>query len=89
MAVLCRRQGLFKDSGQDLRRARSFYAEKLDLKPVEVRPGGIHYRCGNSEFAPFKSAGRLPKFTRGRMGIDEFEETNANGWRKTPADQAS
>jgi catechol 2,3-dioxygenase-like lactoylglutathione lyase family enzyme len=42
---------------QDLDRARAFYADKLGLQPVEERPGGLRYRCGNSYFALFESAG--------------------------------
>jgi catechol 2,3-dioxygenase-like lactoylglutathione lyase family enzyme len=42
---------------QDLARARAFYAEKLGLEPVEERPGGLRYRCGNCSFAVFQSAG--------------------------------
>jgi catechol 2,3-dioxygenase-like lactoylglutathione lyase family enzyme len=42
---------------QDLERARSFYAEKLGLEPVEERPGGLLYRCGSGSFALFESAG--------------------------------
>ena len=42
---------------QDLERARAFYAEKLGLRPVEERPGGLLYRCGNGYFALFASAG--------------------------------
>jgi catechol 2,3-dioxygenase-like lactoylglutathione lyase family enzyme len=42
---------------QDLDRARAFYAEKLGLEPVEERPGGLRYRCGNSYFVVFESAG--------------------------------
>ena len=42
---------------QDLERARRFYAEKLGLEPVEERPGGLLYRCGDTEFALFASAG--------------------------------
>ncbi|HKF91389.1 MAG TPA: VOC family protein, partial [Acidimicrobiia bacterium] len=30
---------------QDLERARTFYAEKLGLEPVEEREGGLRYRC--------------------------------------------
>jgi catechol 2,3-dioxygenase-like lactoylglutathione lyase family enzyme len=43
---------------QDLDRAESFYAEKLGLRPVERRPGGLLYRCGAGEFALFQSAGQ-------------------------------
>ena len=42
---------------QDLERARRFYSEKLGLDPVEERPGGLLYRCGETEFALFESAG--------------------------------
>jgi catechol 2,3-dioxygenase-like lactoylglutathione lyase family enzyme len=43
---------------QDLERARAFYAERLDLEPVDERPGGLLYRVGRGEFALFASAGR-------------------------------
>jgi len=36
---------------QNLRRARSFYKEKLGLEPSEERPGGLLYRCAAGEFA--------------------------------------
>jgi catechol 2,3-dioxygenase-like lactoylglutathione lyase family enzyme len=42
---------------QDLKRARSFYAEKLGLEPSEERPGGLLYRCADREFMVFESAG--------------------------------
>jgi catechol 2,3-dioxygenase-like lactoylglutathione lyase family enzyme len=42
---------------QDLNRARSFYAEKLGLEPIEERPGGLLYRCGTGLFALFASNG--------------------------------
>lgn len=42
---------------QDLNRARSFYAEKLGLEPIEERPGGLLYRCGSGFFALFASSG--------------------------------
>jgi catechol 2,3-dioxygenase-like lactoylglutathione lyase family enzyme len=42
---------------QDMERARSFYAEKLGLEPVEERPGGLLYRCGSGTFALFLSSG--------------------------------
>ena len=41
----------------DLNRARRFYAEKLGLEPIEERPGGLLYRCGNGLFALFSSQG--------------------------------
>ena len=42
---------------QDLERAKSFYAEKLGLTPIEERPGGLRYRCGNGSFSVFQSSG--------------------------------
>lgn len=42
---------------QDLERARTFYAEKLGLEPIDERPGGLKYRCGNGYFALFESTG--------------------------------
>jgi len=42
---------------QDLDRTRLFYAEKLGLRPVEERPGGLRYRCGSGFFVLFQSAG--------------------------------
>ena len=59
---------------QDLERARTFYREKLGLEPLEERPGGLRYRCGNSYFALFASAG-APSGTHTQMGweVDEIE----------------
>ncbi|MET3448989.1 VOC family protein [Ralstonia sp. 1138] len=42
---------------QDLMRARQFYSSKLGLEPVEERPGGLRYKCGNGYFTLFQSAG--------------------------------
>ena len=42
---------------QDLERARAFYKEKLGLEPLEERPGGLRYQCGNGHFSLFQSAG--------------------------------
>ena len=63
---------------QDLERARAFYAEKLGLQPVEERPGGLRYRCGNSWFVLFTSAG-APSGTHTQMGweVDDIEATVA------------
>lgn len=59
---------------QDLERARTFYREKLGLEPLEERPGGLRYRCGNSYFAPFASTG-APSGTHTQMGweVDDIE----------------
>src|SRR5262245_29147538 len=63
---------------QDLERARAFYAEKLGLRPIEERPGGLRYRCGNSWFALFASAG-APSGNHTQMGfeVDDLEATVA------------
>jgi catechol 2,3-dioxygenase-like lactoylglutathione lyase family enzyme len=42
---------------QDLERARTFYSSKLGLEPVEERPGGLRYKCGNGYFTLFQSTG--------------------------------
>jgi catechol 2,3-dioxygenase-like lactoylglutathione lyase family enzyme len=42
---------------QDLERARRFYSEKLGLEPIEERPGGLRYMCGDSYFVVFQSTG--------------------------------
>ena len=42
---------------KDLDRARAWYAEKLDLHPVEERPGGLRYAIGDGEFVLFASTG--------------------------------
>jgi catechol 2,3-dioxygenase-like lactoylglutathione lyase family enzyme len=42
---------------KNLERARAFYAEKLGLEPIEERPGGLRYKCGNGHFSLFESAG--------------------------------
>jgi catechol 2,3-dioxygenase-like lactoylglutathione lyase family enzyme len=42
---------------QDLERARTFYSSKLGLEPVEERPGGLRYKCGNGYFTVFQSTG--------------------------------
>jgi catechol 2,3-dioxygenase-like lactoylglutathione lyase family enzyme len=52
---------------KDLQRARRFYAEKLGLEPVEERPGGLLYRCGDGKFALFESAG-VSSGTHTQMG---------------------
>jgi catechol 2,3-dioxygenase-like lactoylglutathione lyase family enzyme len=54
---------------QDMARARRFYAEKLGLGPVEERPGGLLYRCGDNSFALFTSTG-APSGTHTQMGFE-------------------
>src|SRR2546430_753393 len=54
------------------------YAEKLGLAPVEERPGGLRYRCGNGEFALFESAGAADgDHTQMAWEVDDLEETIA------------
>jgi catechol 2,3-dioxygenase-like lactoylglutathione lyase family enzyme len=64
---------------RDLKRARAFYSEKLGLEPAEERPGGLLYRCGDSEFALFESAGTASG-THTQMGwtVDDIEATVAD-----------
>jgi catechol 2,3-dioxygenase-like lactoylglutathione lyase family enzyme len=61
---------------QNLTRARTFYSEKLGLEPVEERPGGLRYRCGEGGFVLFESSGR-PSGTHTQMAfeVDDIEET--------------
>jgi catechol 2,3-dioxygenase-like lactoylglutathione lyase family enzyme len=63
---------------RDLERARSFYADKLDLRPSEERPGGLRYRCGTGTFALFTSTG-IASGDHTQMGweVDDIEATVA------------
>jgi catechol 2,3-dioxygenase-like lactoylglutathione lyase family enzyme len=62
----------------DLKRARAFYADKLDLEPSEERPGGLLYRCGECEFALFASAGAASgEHTQLAWEVEDIEETVA------------
>jgi catechol 2,3-dioxygenase-like lactoylglutathione lyase family enzyme len=59
---------------QDLERARAFYAEKLGLEPVEERPGGLRYRCGNGSFVLFASTGAASgNHTQMAWEVDDIE----------------
>jgi catechol 2,3-dioxygenase-like lactoylglutathione lyase family enzyme len=78
MAVLADSNVASRIPAQDLRRARSFYADKLGLEPVEERPGGLRYRCGNGEFALFESAGAAAgDHTQMAWEVDDLQETIA------------
>jgi catechol 2,3-dioxygenase-like lactoylglutathione lyase family enzyme len=59
---------------QDLERAKRFYEEKLGLRPVEERPGGLRYRCGKGSFALFESSG-APSGTHTQMAweVEDLE----------------
>jgi catechol 2,3-dioxygenase-like lactoylglutathione lyase family enzyme len=59
---------------QDLDRARAYYAEKLDLEPVEERAGGLRYRCGGCYFSVFQSSGRASgDHTQMALEVDDIE----------------
>ncbi len=59
---------------QNLARAKTFYADKLGLTPADERPGGVLYRCGNSKFALFASAGRASgEHTQMAFEVDDIE----------------
>ncbi|MFF4762901.1 VOC family protein [Streptomyces sp. NPDC001292] len=59
---------------RDLERARRFYADKLGLRPVEERPGGLLYRCGETCFVVFLSTGASPgTFTQMAWEVDDIE----------------
>jgi catechol 2,3-dioxygenase-like lactoylglutathione lyase family enzyme len=61
---------------QDLGRARTFYAEKLGLEPVEERPGGLRYVCASGEFALFESAGKASgEHTQMGWEVDDIDAT--------------
>jgi catechol 2,3-dioxygenase-like lactoylglutathione lyase family enzyme len=63
---------------RDLNRARKFYSDKLGLEPIEQRPGGLRYRCGNSFFVLFESAGEASgSHTQMGWEVDDIEATVA------------
>jgi catechol 2,3-dioxygenase-like lactoylglutathione lyase family enzyme len=61
---------------QDLERARTFYADKLGLEPVEERPGGLRYECASGWFALFESSGAPSGVhTQIAFEVDDIDET--------------
>ena len=61
---------------QDLERAKVFYAERLGLKPVEEREGGLRYVCAAGEFALFESAGTASgNHTQMAFEVEDIEAT--------------
>lgn len=63
---------------QDLAGARRWYAEKLGLDPIEVRPGGLRYRIGAGEFSVFTSSGSSPgTFTQLAITVEDIQATAA------------
>ncbi|MFJ3925201.1 VOC family protein [Streptomyces sp. NPDC090022] len=72
--ILARGRVATRLPAQDLDRARRFYAEKLGLEPVDERPGGLLYRCGDTEFALFTSTGSSPgTFTQMGWVVDDID----------------
>ncbi|MFB7165037.1 MULTISPECIES: VOC family protein [Streptomyces] len=72
--ILARGRVATRLPAQDLDRARRFYAERLGLEPVDERPGGLLYRCGDTEFALFRSTGAAPgTFTQMGWQVDDVE----------------
>lgn len=72
--ILARGRVATRLPAQDLERARRFYSEKLGLQPVDERPGGLLYRCGDTEFVLFKSTGASSgAFTQMGWTVDDLE----------------
>jgi catechol 2,3-dioxygenase-like lactoylglutathione lyase family enzyme len=63
---------------QDLERARRWYAEKLGLRPVEERNGGLRYRTAAGAFCLFVSRGAPSgTFTQLAFDVENLPETMA------------
>jgi catechol 2,3-dioxygenase-like lactoylglutathione lyase family enzyme len=61
---------------KDLERAKSFYADKLGLKPEQERPEGLRYRCGDGGFLLFESSGAASgDHTQLGWDVDNLEAT--------------
>jgi catechol 2,3-dioxygenase-like lactoylglutathione lyase family enzyme len=60
---------------QDIKRARSFYEQKLGLKPAEEQPdGGVFYEAGETMFFVFPSAGKASgDHTQLGLEVDDVE----------------
>ena len=65
-------------SAQDLDWAKAFYADKLGITPIEERPGGLRYQCGNASFSLFQSSGK-PSGDHTQMAweVDDIQATVA------------
>jgi len=61
---------------KDLERAKSFYADKLGLKPTEEDQGGITYRTESGAFVLFPSTGE-PSGDHTQIGwtVEDIEAT--------------
>jgi catechol 2,3-dioxygenase-like lactoylglutathione lyase family enzyme len=74
MPMLAKARVATRLPAQDLERARSFYAEKLGLTPIEERPGGLRYCVAGGEFALYRSAGASPgSFTQMAFEVDDHD----------------
>src|SRR5438445_9754826 len=63
---------------QDLSRAKAFYADKLGLTPIEERPDGLRYQCGNGSFSLFQSSGKpAGNHTQVAWEVDDIQATVA------------
>jgi catechol 2,3-dioxygenase-like lactoylglutathione lyase family enzyme len=72
--VLNRSEVATRLPAQNLDRARRFYSEKLGLEPVEERPGGLLYRCGDGTFALFAAGGGPSgEHTQMAFTVDDIE----------------
>jgi catechol 2,3-dioxygenase-like lactoylglutathione lyase family enzyme len=59
---------------RDLATARAWYADKLELEPVEERPGGLRYTCASGEFALFESGGKASgTHTQMAFEVEDFD----------------
>jgi hypothetical protein len=64
---------------QDLDRARRWNSEKLGLDPVEERPGGLRYQCGETYFVVFQSTGKASgQATQMGWEVDDIENSVAD-----------
>lgn len=78
VGVLAQSDATVRLPAQDLERARAFYAERLGLRPVEEREGGLRYRCGSTVFTVFTSAGRPSgDHTQIAWSVDDIDDAVA------------
>src|SRR5687767_12716130 len=70
---------------KDIERAKQWYGEKLDLKPVRETPGGITYECGEGtafDVYPSEFAGTGQQTVMGFLTRDletDVEELKGRG----------
>lgn len=59
---------------QDFARAKSFYADKLDLRPTQETDDEARYRVGETEFMVFPSSGKASgDHTQLGFEVDDLE----------------